>query len=363
MHDRWTDFGGKLARFAALGAEFGLESLVLREPASLTWLLGARVHVPQTLDSACLDVVVDLTGQMPAATVVTNAIEAPRLRETELSGADVGWRIVPWWESRDTALPTGSGVGSDRPWAGAMDLSERITELRRILTSHQQQLLRGVCSEAASAATEAAQTISPEMTECAAAAVLASALLERGLDPIVLMAAGDARRHRHRHPLPTGTPIGRRAMLVCCARSHGLVASVTRLVAFGELSASEAAEYRALLEVERAFLDASRSGTRLGDVFARGAAAYAVHGFVADEWHRHHQGGFSGLQPREFPAHHGSEAVVRAGSVLAWNPSAAGWKVEDTAVIGPAGPEVLVHDPTWPSIEVGGRLRPGVLVR
>jgi Xaa-Pro dipeptidase len=363
MLDRRADLAAKLDRLARLGAEFGVDSLVLREPASLTWLLEARVHVPQTLDSACLDIVVDLSGKMPSATVVINAIEAPRLRETELCDLDLDWYVVPWWEPRDAALPTGPTVGTDRPLDGTVDLSTRMAELRRVLTSRQHELLADVCTEAARAATVAAQAISPDTTEYGAAAMLASALLERGLDPIVLMVAGDERRQGHCHPLPLTTPVGRRAMLVCCARRHGLVASATRLVAFGNLTSSEKERYRALLDVERAFLDASSPGSRLGDAFARGTAAYAENGFAPDEWHRHHQGGFSGLQPREFPAHHGSADVIPEGSVLAWNPSAAGWKVEDTAVIGADGPTVLVRDPAWPVIDVGGRSRPGVLVR
>jgi antitoxin VapB len=363
MLDRRADFAAKLDRLAALGRDLGLDAVVLREPASLVWLLEARVHVPQTLDSACLDIVVDLSGKTPSATVVTNTIEAPRLRETELSDLPLDWRVVPWWESRDAALPTGSATGSDRPSGDTIDLTSSIAAIRRVLTARQQGLLTALCADAAAAATVAATTISPATTEYGAAAALASALLDRGLDPIVLMVAGDDRRRRHRHPLPTDAPIGRRAMLGCCARRDGLVSSVTRLVAFGELDATEAERYRAVLEVERAFLDASLPGTRLGDAFARGTAAYADNGFAADEWHRHHQGGFSGLQPREFPAHHASDAVIEPGSVLAWNPSAAGWKVEDTAVIGADGPAVLVHDSAWPIVDVGGRSRPGVLVR
>jgi len=363
MADRWTDLGEKLDRLATASRRFGVDRLVLREPATLTWLLGARVHVPQTLDAACLDVVIDLADQPAAVTVVTNTIEAPRLRETELDGADVSWRVVPWWQPRDTVLPTGARVGSDRPLGGMVDLRAPIAAVRRVLTANQQLLLAAACRDAATATTQAALTITPELTEYAAAAVLAAALLDHELDPIVLMVGGEARRARHRHPLPTGAPVGSRAMLVCCARRHGLVASVTRIVAFGELTAAEADEYRRLLEVERAFLDASRPGTRLGDAFARGAAAYAAHGFDANEWHLHHQGGFSGLQPREFPAHHGTDITIAPGSVLAWNPSAAGWKVEDTAVVAPGGPELLVHDSAWPTGDAGGRLRPQVLVR
>lgn len=47
--------------------------------------------------------------------------------------------------------------------------------------------------------------------------------------------------------------------------------------------------------------------------------------------------------------------------VVAWNPSGDGCKVEDTALVAAAGPELLVHDPDWPLVEVGGRFRPDLL--
>ena len=151
-------------------------------------------------------------------------------------------------------------------------------------------------------------------------------------------------------------------MLVCCARRHGLIASVTRIVSFGRLSAADGERYRRLLDVERAFLDATRPGVRIGDVVASGTAAYGRCGFAADEWHRHHQGGFTGFQPREYPAHPASTDRVDEGSVVAWNPSADGWKVEDTCIIRPDGVEPVVFDADWPTLDVAGRRRPDILV-
>jgi Xaa-Pro aminopeptidase len=156
--------------------------------------------------------------------------------------------------------------------------------------------------------------------------------------------------------------LGEKGMLVACGRRHGLVASVTRLVSFGPLDPTERSAYTRLLEVERAFLDASVVGARLGDVVRAGTAAYREHGFDAQEWHRHHQGGFSGFQPREFPASPESDDPVPEGCVLAWNPSGGGWKVEDTTLVDDSGPDPLVHDDAWPTVTVGGRLRPDVLV-
>jgi hypothetical protein len=55
--------------------------------------------------------------------------------------------------------------------------------------------------------------------------------------------------------------------------------------------------------------------------------------------------------------------LVPAGSVVAWNPSGGGWKVEDTCLVGADGPRPLVHDDTWPTVTVAGRARPDVLER
>jgi len=363
--DRWIDLGEKLARLRGLARALDLDTLVLREPAALTWLLGARVNVPQTLDSACLDVVVHLGASRPGLTVVTNAIEWPRLRDTELAGLDTAcdlrWEVVPWWESRDGKLPTGRRIGSDRPLAGTVPVGVDLAALRRRLTPRQQDLLSEVSRDTAAAATAAALRLSPAMTGYAAAGELARQLLERELDPIVLLVGGADHLDAHRHPLPLAEAVGDRAMLVACGRRHGLVASVTRIVSFTPFDAEQRDTYARLLRVEQAFLDATRVGARIGDVVSDGCAAYARQGFDPEEWHRHHQGGLSGFQPREFPAHPSSDVVLGDGAVVAWNPSADGWKVEDTTLVLPDGPRTLVTDEHWPRLEVGGRSRPDVL--
>lgn len=359
---RGEDFLAKTARLAELAADHDLDTLVLRDPAALTWLLEARVHVPQTLDTACLDVCVDAGSG--TVTVYTNAIEAPRLADIELAGLPVQWQVNPWWADRLAALPRGPRVGTDRPYADCRDLAAPLVALRRTLTTRQQRLIAEVAQDTAQAATAAAHRLDPAMTETAAAGALAEELLSRGLDPIVLFAAGQEHVDRHRHPLPTPAVLGDRVMLVCCARRHGLVASVTRLISFPQVGPGfDASSYDDLLQVEAAFLEATQPGARLGDAFAAGIAAYPRHGFDADEWHRHHQGGLSGFQPREFPATAASDVVLAPGMVVAWNPSGRGVKVEDTALVTDDGLDLLVHDDAWPTRMIDGRRRPDVLRR
>lgn len=347
-------------QLSELAQRRGLEGVVLRRQRSISWLFGVRSNVPQTLDATCFDVIVSADESEPI-TIVANAIEAPRLEHSELADSPVplAWRVVPWWTPRPSALPD-AGVGTDLPYPGALDLSREVTDLTRRLDASQRATLESLCRDTAAALGAAALASGPRVSEYEAAGTIAKHLLDRDIDPIVLLVAGQERIARDRHPLPTSARLGDTAMLVCCGRRHGLVASATRIVRFGHLNQSERERYQAILEVERVFLDASRPGATLGDVVTEGTDAYARLGFAADEWHRHHQGGLSGWEPREFPAARDDATRLGEGMVVAWNPSGDGWKVEDTCLVESGGGRPLGSDPAWPFIVVGGRARPAV---
>ena len=365
--DRHADLGEKLGALSALARRRDLDTLVLTVPATLAWLTGARWHVPHTLGASCFDVVVEHAGAEPSLTVVTNAIEAPRLADTELADFPAGFAVAPWTGGREDLLPAGPRVGVEAPPGASADIGRDIgpdtAALRRHLTGLQQARLRALCADAAEVTNAIAHAVAPSTTEQQAAALYTAALLERGMETVCLFVAGGERMARHRHPLPTDRSLGSRAALVCGARRDGLVASVTRHVCFGDPGATARERYRALLGVERAFLDATRPGAALGVVAAAGFAAYADHGFDTDEPERHHQGGLTGWAPREALVHPGSPGALTDGSAVAWNPSAAGWKVEDTLLVRGDGPEVLTRDTAWPTVTVGGRERPDLLLR
>lgn len=365
--DRHGDLPEKLTVLRHIAVARGLHTLVLQAPATLSWLTGARWHVPHTLAASCFDVIIEHADTTaPSLTVVTNAIEAPRLTDTELVGFPASITAVPWEQSRDPSLPGGRGVGADGPGgpvSDRTDVTADLAPLRRCLTAHQRTRLRSASTDAAEATTEVALKISPGMTEQHIAALYTAALLERGLEPVCLFVAGGQRMARHRHPLPTPTPVGNQVALVCGARRDGLIASITRIVSFGDPGSARRGRYRALLDVEAAFLNHTRPGVRIGDVVAAGESAYPRHGFDAEEPRRHHQGGFTGWAPREYLAHPASDDAVAEHCAVAWNPSATGWKVEDTLLVGNDGFEVLTADPDWPTVTVAGRERPDLMLR
>jgi antitoxin VapB len=201
------------------------------------------------------------------------------------------------------------------------------------------------------------------MSEVEVAGEIAEELWERNLESVVLLVAGESRIKHFRHPLPTTNSIGSIAMGVICARRKGLIASVTRLVHFGEISSEMNDTYLRLLNVEAAFLDGTKVGATLADAFTAGERAYLTHGFARDEWTRHHQGGSTGYLPRDFPAHEKTPQLIGLNNAIAWNPSAEGLKVEDTIITTPAGIEIITHDQNWPSIEIAGRSRPAIAVQ
>jgi Xaa-Pro dipeptidase len=360
----------KRSRLDAVLDAHGLDELVLRDPANLSWYLGgARAHVVPLADAAILEVTVTPDGEE----LRTSVIEAPRLLAEELPPDAPPLRALPWWEPLEApaeqALATsrsGGGPetlvrGSDKARGGEVDAGDDVMLARSALTDPEIERYRALGRDTAAATGAALRGARAEQTELALAGRAARELYERGIEPLVLLVAGADRLPLHRHPLPTPAALGARTMLVVCGRRHGLVCAVTRLRAFTPLSPAERATYAGLRDVETAYLDATEPGARIGDIVAAGAAAYAEHGFSADEWHNHHQGGPTGYTTRDYLASPATDHIAQDGQAFAWNPSGGGFKLEDTVLATAEGVEILSPDPEWPVVVAGGRQRPDVL--
>ncbi len=348
----------KYRRLCTLLDDDNLDAIVLRRAPNIAWLIGGRAHIATTIEQACLDLIVTRAG----VTVVTNVIEAPRLIEEELN--DIGTVIaVAWWEGREPHLPHGARVGCDIPDQDCVNIAAKIEATRRVLNDEEIQRYRSICADSASALYAALTSLSGLESEVEVAGVVAHQLWSRNLEPVVLLIAGEERAQKFRHFLPTTAPLGDRASVSICARRKGLIASATRIATFGEVSAQRLEEYDRLLQVEAAFLDATKLGSTFGQALAAGVAAYGTQGFDPDEWHHHHQGGSTGYLPRDWPATMVNQTPIAAGNAIAWNPTALGWKVEDTLLMGAQGLEILTVDPDWPMKTVAQRSRPSLLRR
>jgi Xaa-Pro aminopeptidase len=328
-------------RDQALAAAGG--RLVTSRPADVRWLLCGRGRpVDSSAPSSPYTVVLDRGGE---ALVLYPDIEHPRVEAEERFG-ELGYELAPY------------------PWHEGHGLEETppvLDALRVELDDAERGRYRRAGADVADAMRNTFPHLGPAATETQAAAHLAHAARERGFTTPVLLVAGDERQRVHRHPLPTGAPLGRHALLAITAEREGLYVSMTRLVSFGPAPDELVRLVRATAEVDAAYLGASRPGATLGDAFAAGADAYAAQGFP-DEWRLHHQGGLTGYRGREVFAVPGEPARIPSCAALAWNPSITGGaKSEDTILVTDGGIEVLTRTPDLGEIATAVEPRPAIV--
>ena len=311
---------------------------MLRRPENFAlYSGGADNRVDHASSTGVADIVVTRTGEH----VVTNNIEAPRMRDEQVPGWDVveyEWYAGPG--DLVAKLAGGAAIGADAPDPSEVDVAGLVAPLRYRLDDDAIDRYRIVGADTMAAVDAACAALSPAMTETEAAGAVTAACRAAGLFASALMVAGAQRIPRHRHPIPAGAPLQARAMIVVCAERGGLYANLTRFVHFEPPDGELAAKLEACQGILARLREATRPGRTLGDVFDDCLAFYADAGF-ADGWRHHHQGGLTGYRSREAIAMPGAALEINEGRAFAWNPSVPGAKAEETFVLTAHGPEVI----------------------
>jgi Xaa-Pro aminopeptidase len=327
----------------------GHDALLLTSHTALTWYLdGSRMHISLAGDPVAA-LLVDRTGEH----LITFNNEAERLAAEELP-TGVELHTVPWHGQLTDAV--GALAGPGEPLAEKAVAVELRAARQPMLPGESARYAR-LCADAARAMTDVLSRATPDTTEFEVASALAARIVAAGAEPLVLLCNGSS-RSAFRHPLATHSPLGRRAMAVVCARRHGLVANLTRWVRFDAGTPEELDAEERIAAVEADIFAATVPGARLGGIFGEIQAAYVRHGFGADQWTLHHQGGPAGYAGRDPRATAATDDVVVPNQTFTWNPSGPGVKIEDTVQLAAAGTSVLTLDPRWPAADINGLPRP-----
>ena len=316
-------------------------ALLLSSPANFAWYTGGADNRVDHCDIVGVGSVL-LTRD--DAYILTNNIEAPRMREEQTPEMEVVEH--PWHQEPAELLRELTGdasMATDFSSEFGQDLSAEIAPLRYVLDGDAIEDYRRLGQDTALALSEAAGSVSPDTDELEAAAELSAACLRRNMYVPVLLAASEERLVSFRHPVPYGGTLGRQAMLVACAERGGLFVSVTRMIYFEEPDPHAVRRQGACEEVLRRMREeATRAGSTLAQAFENCRRFYAEAGFP-EGWRDHHQGGMTGYASREVIATPGTHQEIRVGQAFAWNPSLVGAKAEETFVLGPDGPEILTR--------------------
>ena len=362
------EFTHKLAQVRALLKPNQASAVLLGRQANFSWLTcGSEGHVALISERAACQLVVTRNEVF----LIANRIEMPRLLAEEVSGLTLEAVVHDWYAGtgavnalKEIADP--KKIISDTGDFGTRAVPDLISPLRYSLHPAEVKRLRKLSRLAEAAMAEACRAIKPGQDEFTIAAQLTTSCMRRHVTPVVLLVAVDERIRKFRHPLPTAKKLKRHAMLVLCARQHGLIVSVTRLVYFGKLPPDLRRRHHAACAIDAEFIRSTRIGTPVREIFRRAVAAYAGQGFP-DEWQLHHQGGPCGYQTREYVATPTVAGVVLENQAFAWNPSITGTKSEDTILATSRGPQILTASRDWPMLKFtcDGEtiLRPDLLVR
>ncbi len=292
-----------------------------------------------------------------------NNIEEKRFQEEEAKGLPFTYRVHPWYEGFKTTLKK-ARAASDAGGFGLPSLREEISRLRWSLTPEEILRYRKVGKLSGEAMEVVSKRMRKGWRENQVAAELSGELVSRGLEATVILVGSDERLKRYRHPLPTNHKIQKTVMMVTCAKGYGLIANLTRIVHFGPMAMDLRLRHQACLEVECAMWSKSRIGMEASEVFEAGVSEYTAQGFPG-EWKKHHQGGPTGYETRDYLATPDCPHRLVENQALAWNPSITGTKSEDTVLLTAKGLELLTPTPDWPMLKVtyGGKkyLRPDIL--
>ncbi|MFF1881123.1 M24 family metallopeptidase [Pseudarthrobacter sp. NPDC058196] len=331
----------------------GRDSLLLTSNTALTWYLdGSRVHI-----SLAGDPIAALLVARDGDHLVTFNNEAGRIAAEELP-LGVNLHAVPWYANlHQAAAAVGNGA---LPPLSEAEVAAELRAARQHLLPAESARYALLSADVARIMTDVLSAARPDTTEFALVSALAARVVAAGAEPLVLLCNGSS-RSTFRHPLATHAPLGRRAMAVVCARRDGLVANVTRWIRFDAGIPGERDAESRIAAVEADIFDATVPGTRLDRIFTEIQAAYVRHGFGADQWEQHHQGGPAGYAGRDPRVTADATDTVVLDQAFTWNPSGPGVKIEDTVQLTESGLRILTVDPRWPVATVNGLERPMTL--
>jgi Xaa-Pro aminopeptidase len=289
-------------------------------------------------------------------------------REEKLE--EQGYEIAsfPWHEGSESALIrelAGNGrLGCDVSFPEAEVLSADIARLRYSLTPEEVERYRWLGEKVSTGLEKTMMETRRGEKESEVVGRLCAEFWKDRIDPVTLMCAADDRAANFRHPIPTERRVEKYLMVSVNARKGGLIVSLTRFLHFGRLPEDLGQKYLANVQIDCAFMAATRPGVPAREVLAQGIEAYRAQGYP-DEWKLHHQGGAIGYTGRDYRTNFQTPDIIRENQGFTWNPSITGTKSEDTILATPSGPEPITRPVLYPAfaLESGKTsfLRPVIL--
>jgi len=351
-----TELDEKTERLVSMLADNGLGAVLINAQHNFAWLTGGATNgIDLSRDAGAASILVCSDGKRY---LLANNIEMQRMLAEQVSANDLEPVEFQWQDEK--ASQTFVIDKAKQVVAGEIvvdtAIEGKVADCRYSLTEGERTRFRELGREATEAMLRTVSSISPGDTEIVIAENLRHELALHDMTSVVTLVAADQRIAKYRHPVPTVNRWKKELLLVTCAKRHGLIASLTRMVAVGEPSDELKRKTEAAAFVQTSLLNATKIGTTGAELYETARSAYESRGFAC-EIDLHHQGGATGYRTRDWVAHPTSKETVKLHQAFAWNPSITGTKVEESCIVGDDGVEVVTALQDQPTITtmIGGR--------
>ena len=366
-----TELEAKIERLVKMMNAEGLNGVLINSQHNFSWLTcGGANGIDLSRENGAGFLFITRDGRR---FLIANNIEMPRLLTEELPEfAEIEPIEITWQDEKDPqtvlnaarSVAGGSEFGCDIGFPETRWIEPSIAACRAELTADEIERYRSLGRDAGGSLENLVPKLAPGQTENEIARLVRDELSVHGIFPVVTLVGADDRIARYRHPVATENVWRNTVLVVVCARRHGLIASLSRVICAGDIPSDLQHRTEAAAYVNAALYSATTAGAAGSELYSVAAKAYAEKGF-ADEIDRHHQGGACGYRTRDWVAHPDGKDIVRLNQAFAWNPSVTGTKTEETGILTDEGFEVITATDGFPKIStiIGGReyLSPGIL--
>lgn len=362
----------KMERVKRFLNDESLDGILVTQVRNVNWITAgvANTQIVLNKDVGAASLLIKADG---AKFLICNGSEADRLLDEPLRGWGYQLKMYNWFEANpvkdirgDIIKELGGKIGSDVNFPGTIVVADKFKRLRYSLTDPEIIRYRWLGKEVTEAVSDVCRKVQVGMDEFEIEALTAAALRSRGILPTVLLIAVDERIATYRHALPAGAQLKKYVMINVVAEKWGMPIAVTRFAHFGPLPPELESKLQKAAKLNAHFEAATVPGKSCAEIFEECKQWYAEAGYP-DEWMKHHQGGATGYDDREYVIYPGVQEIVQDRQAFAWNPTITGAKVEDTMIAYKDHCEIVTRSDNWPmiNVELDGKTyeQPDILIR
>lgn len=368
-----AEIAEKMARLQTFLEREKLDGMLFTQVRNFYWITAglANNQIVLNKDVGAASVLIMKDG---SKYLICNDSEAPRLMNEIMTELGYTLKRFDWFEANilqdvrgdiiSQLAPKGR-IGSDVPYPNTVLVADQFKPLRYSLTEPEIKRYRWLGQQTTIAIETVCRSLKPGMDEFEIEALTSTELRSRGIMPTVLLIGVDERIYNYRHCLPAGSKLQKYAMVNVVAEKWGMPIAVTRFVHFGPLPEALKTKLEKTALLNAKYQKATVPGKAGVEIFEECKTWYAEAGYEG-EWMKHHQGGATGYDDREYVIYPGVKEVVQERQAFAWNPTITGAKIEDTIITYKDHFEVVTATGNWPviDIELDGKIypQPGILV-